>query len=150
MKNTDKEPKYTLKEAKSIVNAIGGNARLDKYGVKSMVKMAKKSWENPSIKREAFAIVRKALTEFKKEQLGEINAIGWAKCELCTKKIAPVLRQNVVPRDWNHPFDVMVACDICIKKFKPRLLTEDMAKRILEVNKKYPYIFDFIFHFSRE
>lgn len=125
-----KERKYTLEEARKIISAEAGNASFDARGRTGMREMAKNSWKEPSAKREAFAIIVKALSTYKIARVREITRVGWAKCEGCGKTITLLKRENIVPRDWNKPYDTSVLCTDCLKKHTITPVTDATVEMI--------------------
>lgn len=111
------------------MNSVAGTARVNKYGVEAMREMAKKSWERPSEKRQAFAIIAKALTAYRGEVLPTLKKLGWVKCKTCSKQVS-ALRENIVPVDWNRPFETVIVCQRCLKKHKAKRMTGGMVARI--------------------
>lgn len=130
-----KERKYTLAQARKIIAAEAGNASFDARGITGMREMAKSSWKEPSAKREAFAIIAKALSVHKIARVHELNRIGWASCEGCSKRVSPVRRENIVPRDWNKPYDTAMLCGGCLKKHESRSMTDATVERITAAKK---------------
>lgn len=119
-----KERKYTLEEARKILASQAANASFDARGITGMRKMAKQSWEKPSAKRKAFAIIAKALSIHKIVRVRELNRAGFANCEGCAKRVSPIKRENIVPRDWNKPYDTALLCGNCLKKHESCPITD--------------------------